>query len=71
MSVTEMLDKAKEALRRDLNHIFTQSSNGKLAPAAARDLAVYIKVLHELEEREKEFLDSLTEEELKALNETK
>lgn len=46
--LVELLAKATEALRRDLNHIYVQSAAKKLPPASARDLAAYIKTLAEL-----------------------
>lgn len=50
--VASLLEKATEALRRDLNHIFGEVSLGKLPPASSRDLVAYVKLLHETADRE-------------------
>lgn len=42
-----LLEKSKEALRRDLNHIFSEVSAKKLSPSSARDLVAYVKLLSE------------------------
>ena len=65
-----LLDKAQEAIRRDLTHIFTEVSARKLSPSSARDLVSYVKLLAEiLEEQEEagEELSKTSEEELKKL----
>lgn len=43
----DLLDKAAEAVRRDLNHIFMAVSTGKLDAASSRDLVAYYKLLSE------------------------
>jgi hypothetical protein len=48
-----MLDKGLEILRKEVNNLFMESSQGKLSPVSARDLVGYVKLLHELEERQK------------------
>lgn len=68
--LTSLLEKAAEAVRRDLNHIFSEVSNRKLSPASSRDLVAYTKLLSDVLDRQKDEDDSLntkTEEELKAL----
>ena len=67
-------DKAIEALRRDLNHIFLEVSGGKLSPTSSRDLVAYYKLLTEInaeeknkEERTEEYLEGRTKEELEEM----
>lgn len=76
--LNQLLDKATEAVRRDLRHIFEEVSKGKLSAPSSRDLVAYIKLLTDVLDYDKESEDSLkklSEEELKtlaksALNET-
>jgi uncharacterized protein with von Willebrand factor type A (vWA) domain len=70
-SLDEVLEKALEALKRDVSNIFAKSHN-KLGPAEARDLVAYLKFLAERsEERTKaaKTLDKLPEDELRKLAE--
>jgi len=69
-----LLDRAADALRKDLQHIMNQVEQGKLPDKAARDLVNYVKVLSDIVEdkkkREKEKLkekEKLTDEEIKAM----
>lgn len=48
MNLNELRDKLEEAVRRDINHIFTEVSRGKLSATSARDLVAYTKLLEEL-----------------------
>jgi hypothetical protein len=65
--VEQLIEKSMESLRRDLGHIFSNVSRGKLDASAARDLVAYIKVLKELEvlpDDEMEKLKKMNKEEL-------
>lgn len=69
-NLAELLEKAKEAVRRDLNHIFIEVSQAKLSPASARDLVNYTKLLTDVLDMEKGIEDelaSLSEAQLKSL----
>lgn len=71
MDLRELLNKASEAVRRDLNHIFLEASQGKLSPASARDLVAYTKLLSDVLEESEEGVIDASEEELKRIaNET-
>lgn len=70
MDPKELLEKAREAMRRDINHIFVEVAGKKLAPASARDLVAYVKLLSEVVEEESEDtkdLEKLPDSELKEL----
>lgn len=70
LSLEELLDKATEAVRRDLNHIFISVSNSKLSPTSARDLVAYVKLLSDILDRqakEAKGLAAASDDELKAL----
>lgn len=70
MDPKELLEKAREAMRRDINHIFVEVAGRKLAPASARDLVAYVKLLSEVVEEESEDtkdLEKLPDSELKEL----
>jgi septation ring formation regulator EzrA len=69
MNPEELLAKALEAMRRDVNHIFGAVSEKKLVPASARDLVAYVKLLTDIQKAQSkadESVDSLSNEELKA-----
>jgi hypothetical protein len=66
-TLESQLEKAIEALRRDLSYIMQEASKGKLSAPTARDLVAYIKLLTELKLGEDEVLSKLTPEQLKAL----
>jgi hypothetical protein len=68
-----LLEKAVEAMRRDINQIFTASSGRKLNATEARDLVAYLKLLHDIADRQDDKgkeLASTSEEELKELAES-
>lgn len=48
----KLLEKATEAVRRDINHIFEQVSGGKLDKDSSRDLVAYVKLLTDIQKRE-------------------
>lgn len=65
--VLSLIEKGMESIRRDITHIFSNVSRGKLDSNSARDLVAYIKVLKELESNPDENLEKLkkmTKEEL-------
>ena len=53
VDIEKLQDKALEILRREINNLFKDSSNGKLGAAGARDLVAYIKLLDELAVQQK------------------
>jgi hypothetical protein len=67
IDLDEQLERCLEALRRDVNHLMTESAGKKLSPSSARDLATYTKLLHELTKKQKSELDDLGVEELEKL----
>lgn len=67
-----LLEKALEAVRIDINHIFVNSMKGKLKPNEAKDLVAYTKVLADAveqqkkdSEQEEDELAKLTDEDLR------
>ncbi len=54
VDITKLLDKGLEILRKEVNNLFMESSQGKLSAVSARDLVGYVKLLHDLEERQKQ-----------------
>lgn len=66
-TLESQLEKAIEALRRDLSYIMAEASKGKLSAPAARDLVAYIKLLSELKMEESQSLQSLSDDALEAL----
>lgn len=69
-SLETLLEKIDEAIRRDISHIFSEVSQGKLSPPSARDLVQYRKLItdaQEASEKAAKGLPSKTEEELKML----
>jgi hypothetical protein len=77
--LSKLLKKASDAVKRDLNHIYTEVSTRKLSATSSRDLVAYVKLLSEIsktQKEQKEELASASDEELKKLakeliNETK
>lgn len=68
-----LLEKALEAVRKDLTHIAIEGFKGKLKPPLAKDLVAYTKLLADAVEtqkkdgkQEEDDLSKLTEEELRA-----
>ena len=68
-----LLDKALDAVRKDLTHISFDVAKGKLKPGPAKDLVAYVKLLSDALEQEKKEEDQeedaiakLTDEELRA-----
>lgn len=45
--IEPLLEKAQEALRKDLNHISIEVCQKKLSASSSRDLVAYIKLLSE------------------------
>lgn len=50
----QLLAKATDAVRRDLNHIFVRVSGNKLDKDSSRDLVAYTKLLHDISDRNKD-----------------
>lgn len=65
MSVEELLNRAAEAITRDIRAILDETNKGKLSAASARDLVNYYKLLMDLKKAqpsEDEALADLTDE---------
>jgi len=65
ISVSRLIDDGLLALYREIKNLLILSAKGKLEPNDARDLRDHLKLLFELQEREKESLKNITDEELK------
>ena len=68
--VEALLAKGGEILRREVSNLLMESSNKKLAPASARDLVAYIRLLHELKIEKAAALAEMSDEELTKLGST-
>lgn len=71
IDLEKLLEKASEAMRRDINHIFGEVGNGKLNDKSARDLVNYIKVLSDIswekkkdDEKSKKNIEKMSDEDL-------
>ncbi len=69
IDLDEQLERCLEILRRDVNNLMLESATKKLCPTSARDLASYLKLLVELDKKQKTSLDDLGVEELEKLAE--
>lgn len=77
--LNKLLRKASDAVKRDINHIYSEVSTRKLSDKSARDLVAYVKLLSDLAKAQKdakEELATVPDEDLKKLakellNETK
>lgn len=67
IDVQKLLDKGGEILRREIANLMSESSSKKLAPASARDLVAYIKLLSELLAAQKQELANMSDEDLQKL----
>jgi hypothetical protein len=67
IDLDEQLDRCLEILRRDVNHLMKESVDKKLSPGSARDLATYLKLLAELDRRQKTSIEDMPVEELEKL----
>ncbi len=65
ISVTRLIDDGLLALYREIKNLLMLSSKGKLDPNNSRDLRDHLKLLFELQAREKESLKNITDEQLK------
>lgn len=68
--LNKLLKKASDAVKKDINHIYTEVSTRKLSDKSARDLVAYVKLLNDLSKAQKESkeeLASVPDEELKKL----
>ena len=64
ISVSRLIDDGLLALYREMRNLLTLSARGKLDAASSRDLRDTIKLLFEIQLREKESLQGLTDEQL-------
>lgn len=64
IDISGLIDDGLLALYREIKNILMVSSRGKLDAATARDLRDHLKLLFELKDREKDWLKSLTPEQL-------
>lgn len=62
--VEALLDKSGLILQREIRNLLSASAAGKLLPAHARDLVAYVKLLHELRNKQEQDAANLTDEEL-------
>lgn len=67
VSVQRLIDKSLTALQREVTNILALSAKGKLDANTARDLRDHLKLLFELKDREKDFLNGLTDEQIEEL----
>lgn len=70
ISVDGLLGDGLQALRREVKNLLMLSAKGKLDAASARDLRDTVKLLFELKDREKDILESMSEEALQKAVET-
>ena len=69
VDLERMLEKALEALGREVNNLFTATSSRKLSPTEARDLAAYVKLLKDINAEASKRAANMSLEELReALN---
>lgn len=65
----EMLEVCLEAMTYELGHLLELARIEKLAPTHARDLVGYVKLLGDLEEKQTEMLEGLSDEQLESMSE--
>jgi hypothetical protein len=65
----ELYDRTLVILHREVMNLMSESSSKKLSATSARDLVAYIKLLHEVINNEQAVLGSMSDEELKKLQE--
>jgi len=68
--LSKLLKKASDAVKRDINHIYTEVSTRKLSATSSRDLVAYVKLLSDIskvQKQQKEELAAVPDEELKKL----
>ncbi len=71
VDISDMLERTKEVLRREIKNLSTESIKGKLKPASSASLTAYVKLLADLLKEEKSTISKLSKEELEKLaNET-
>lgn len=66
ISVARLIDDGLICLQREMKNIKSLSVSGKLDAATARDLRDHVKLLFELNVREKDLISDMTDEELEA-----
>lgn len=66
ISIQRLIDDTLLVLDREIRQLKILSARGKLDPAAARDLRDHAKLLFELKKQEKESLQGITDDQLKA-----
>lgn len=67
VSISGLLDDGLLCLMREMKNLKILTARGKLDAPEARDLRDTVKLLFELKDREKDFLNGLTDEELEQL----
>lgn len=68
--LNRLVDKAFEAIRREINNLTQKSAQGKLDAASARDLIAYYKLLKDMQRQQDdddEALKKLTDEQLEEI----
>lgn len=67
ISVDSLIADGLLALYREIKNLLILGSRGKLDPNSSRDLRDHLKLLFEIKDREKDFLKSISDEELQIL----
>ncbi len=65
--IPTMMNASMEILRREIRNLMMESTNGKLGKASATDLVQYIKLFNDLLEKEDDFLENLSDDELEEI----
>jgi len=66
ISIEGLIGDGLLVLYREIKNLMSKSMYGKLEASDARDLRDHLKLLFELKNREKEFLNTLTDEEIES-----
>jgi hypothetical protein len=67
ISLDDLLGKSLLILYREIRNLLIESSGGKLDKDSSQNLRDYIKLLNELKTKEKDVLNTLSDEELEKL----
>lgn len=66
LDIEALLAKSGEILRREVTNLMAESSSKKLSANSAKDLVAYVKLLHELKEKQDAVLQNMTDAELRS-----
>lgn len=67
ISFGDLLDRSRLILHREIGNLTYESSQGKLSKDSAQSLRDYVKLLTDLNEREKELVKDLSADQLKEI----